>query len=73
MGLSFDYIYKNNDGIDYRDSESLEDTFYIKEGVESTNLETLLMTDFEQNTDVTVGQVLVFYSRLYGNNIKTYE
>ena len=66
MAIASYIIFIDNEKVD-------EDTFYIKEGVESTNLETLLMTDFEQNTDVTVGQALVFYSRLYGNNIKTYE
>lgn len=50
-----------------------EDTFYIEKGVETSDVETLLMTDFEQNVDLTVGQLLVFYSRLYGNNIETYE
>lgn len=45
----------------------------MEKGVESETVNTLLMTDFEQNTDLTVGQVLVFYSRLYGNNIETYD
>ena len=57
----------------FDNKEGKEDTFFIENGVENTNIETLLMTDFEQNADVSVGQLLVFYSRLYGNNIKTYE
>ena len=50
-----------------------EDTFYIESGLEGSSVEELLLTDFEQNTELTVGQLLVFYSRLYGNNVSTYK
>ena len=56
-----------------KDEEPVADDFYIESGLYSTDIETLLMTDFKNNTDLTVGQLLVFYSRLFGNNVRTYK
>ena len=53
--------------------EVTEDTFYIESGLSDSSVEELLLKDFEQNTELTVGQLLVFYSRLYGNNVSTYK
>ncbi len=50
-----------------------EDTLFIEEGLEGASIESLLIKDFEKNEEVTVGQLLVFYSRLFGNNVSTYE
>ena len=53
--------------------ETVEDTFFIVDGVNGSSVEELLLTDFEQNTELTVGQLLVFYSRVYGNNVTTFD
>ena len=49
------------------------DTFYIEQGLENETLETFLVKDFENNSELTVGQLLVFYSRLFGNNVSTFQ
>lgn len=50
-----------------------ENTFYIEGELKDKDIKYLLMTDFEKNTDLTVGQLLIFYSRLYGNNVSEYK
>lgn len=49
-----------------------ENGFYM-ENIESETLESLLMTNFEENENITIGQVLVFYNRVIGNNVKNFD
>ena len=65
VSLSF-YFYQNNQNKE-------EETFYIKSGIENSNIEEILTTNFKGNSSLTVGQLLIFYSRLYGNNVSTYQ
>lgn len=49
------------------------ETLLIEGELKDKDIETLLMEDFEKNTELTVGQLLVFYSRLFGNNISEFK
>lgn len=49
------------------------DTLYIDKNFEEESIEGLLRTDFENNETLTVGQLLVFYNRLLGNNVEDYQ
>ena len=60
-------------GVYFLTPNEKEDTLFIEEGLEGASIESLLIKDFEKNEEVTVGQLLVFYSRLFGNNVSTYE
>lgn len=53
--------------------EKVEDSLYIETGIENKTFQELLTINFEDNHDLTVGQLLVFFSRLYGNNVSSYE
>ena len=67
LGFSFCFfIFKVN-------PDKNVDTFYIEQGLENETLETFLVKDFENNSELTVGQLLVFYSRLFGNNVSTFQ
>lgn len=67
IALIFSYLFFFND------KEVTQDTFEMKTDLQSETVESLLLTGFEQNSELTVGQLLVFYSRLYGNDVKTYR
>ena len=52
-------------GIKYKNSdESNVESLLLKDKLNSSSVETVLMSGFEANEYLTVGQLLVFYSRI---------
>jgi len=61
-------------GIKYKNSdESNVESLLLKDKLNSSSAETVLMSGFEANEYLTVGQLLVFYSRILGKDVASVE